>query len=123
MDPVIPTDIRRFADERAARDRRARRELHAEAQRDAQAIVEMIIRRFEPRRLVQWGSVLQGDQFREYSDIDIAIEGITDPETFFEILDAAESMTRFPVDIVQLEHVEPAYRDLIMEKGRVVYER
>lgn len=123
MDPVIPTDIRRFADERAARDRRARRELHAEAQRDAQAIVEMIIRRFEPRRLVQWGSVLQGDQFREYSDIDIAIEGITDPETFFEILDAAESMTRFPVDILQLEHVEPAYRDLIMEKGRVVYER
>jgi predicted nucleotidyltransferase len=123
MDPVIPTDIRRFADERAARDRRARRELHAEAQRDAQAIVEMIIRRFEPRRLVQWGSVLQGDQFREYSDIDIAIEGITDPETFFEILDSAESMTRFPVDIVQLEHVEPAYRDLIMEKGRVVYER
>jgi predicted nucleotidyltransferase len=123
MDPVIPTDIRRFADERAARDRRARRELHAEAQRDAQAIVEMIIRRFEPRRLVQWGSVLEGDQFREYSDIDIAIEGITDPETFFEILDAAESMTRFPVDILQLEHVEPAYRDLIMEKGRVVYER
>jgi predicted nucleotidyltransferase len=123
MDPVTPTDIRRFADERAARDRRGRRELHAEAQRDAQAIVEMIIRRFEPRRLVQWGSVLQGDQFREYSDIDIAIEGITDPETFFEILDSAESMTRFPVDIVQLEHVEPAYRDLIMEKGRVVYER
>lgn len=123
MDPVTPADIRRFADERAARDRGARRQLHAEAQRDAEAIVEMIIRRFEPRRLVQWGSVLQGDQFREYSDIDIAIEGITDPETFFEILDAAESMTRFPVDIVQLEHLEPAYRDLIMEKGRVVYER
>ena len=123
MDPVTPADIRRFADERAARDRGARRQLHAEAQRDAEAIVEMIIRRFEPRRLVQWGSVLQGDQFREYSDIDIAIEGITDPETFFEILDAAESMTRFPVDIVQLEHLEPAYRDLILEKGRVVYER
>jgi predicted nucleotidyltransferase len=123
MDPVTPADIRRFADERAARDRGARRQLHAEAQRDAEAIVEMIIRRFEPRRLVQWGSVLQSDQFREYSDVDIAIEGVTDPETFFEILDAAESMTRFPVDIVQLEHVEPAYRDLILEKGRVVYER
>jgi predicted nucleotidyltransferase len=123
MDRVTPTDIRRFADERAASDREARRELHAEAQRDAEAIVEMIIRRFGPRRLVQWGSVLQGDQFREYSDIDIAIEGITDPETFFEILEAAESMTRFPVDIVQLEHVEPAYRELILEKGRLVYER
>jgi hypothetical protein len=32
-------------------------------------------------------------------------------------------MTRFPVDIVQLEHVEPAYRELILEKGLVVYER
>lgn len=123
MDSVTPTDIRRFADERAARDRGVRRKLHTEAQRDAQAIVEMIVRRFEPRRLVQWGSVLHGDQFREYSDIDIAIEGVTDPETFFEILDAAESMTRFPVDIVQLEHVEPAYRELILEKGRIVYER
>ncbi|MFP4067928.1 MAG: nucleotidyltransferase family protein [Spirochaetaceae bacterium] len=123
MESVTPEDIRRFADRRAARDLEARRALHRRAAHDAGAIVEMIVREFNPERVVQWGSVLHPEHFREYSDIDIAVEGITDPGSFFELLAAAEEMARFPVDIVQLEHIEPEYRELILQKGTVVYER
>ena len=32
-------------------------------------------------------------------------------------------MTEFPVDIVQLERIEPEFRELLLKKGRIVYER
>ncbi len=78
-------------------------------------VAAMIVRDYKPLRIYQWGSLLEDRHFSEISDIDIAVEGITDAE--------AEQLTRFPLDIVAIEHVHPAYAEHIRRRGRIVHER
>lgn len=59
------------------------RQLHARAVSDASAIVRMIIQRYNPILICQWGPLLRPALFREYSDIDLAVEGVREPERFF----------------------------------------
>jgi len=106
-------------------DRRSahRRELFIKATTDCAAIVNMIIEQYNPRRIYQWGSLLHAEQFDENSDIDIAVEGIESAESWFSLTGKAMDMTGFPLDIVQIEHVNPIDRASIIENGRLVYER
>jgi len=97
--------------------------LQHRAASDAERIIAMIVRDYEPRRVYQWGSLLRPGAFRAYSDIDIAVEGVTDPEQFFALLGQAQAMTRMPVDIVQMEKIAPEYAEDIRRSGRLVYER
>ena len=120
---VTPEQIRRFVERKERRRQGELERLHGEACRAAARIVQTIVQRYRPARIVQWGSLLDVRRFRDYSDIDLAVEGVTDPERFFSLLQEAEAETGFPLDIVQLERVEPEFRDLILQKGRVVYER
>ena len=92
------------------------------ATKDFDRIVRMIVEKYRPRRIVQWGSLLRPDHFDEHSDIDIATEGILDAETWFALLGDAMELTRFPLDIVQLEKIEPEFAAQILRKGKVVYE-
>ncbi len=62
------------------------------------------------------------EQFDENSDIDIAIEGILDATRYFALLGDAMELTRFPIDIVQLEKIEPEFAELILLKGKIIYE-
>ena len=121
--PVTPEQMRAFLERKARRQQEERERLHAEAAADARRIVELIAVRYRPARIVQWGSVLDGRRFQPYSDIDLAVEGVVDAQRFFALLADAEQETRFPVDIVQLERMEPEFREVILEKGQVVYER
>ena len=108
-----------------ARERSAARQnadLQRQAAADVQAIVALIIRQYHPRRVFQWGSLLRPGDFKPYSDIDIAIEGVTDAERFFALLGDAQKLTRFPLDIVQLEKIAPEYADDIRRYGKIVYE-
>lgn len=91
--------------------------------RDCDAIVSAIARTYSPLRIYQWGSLVDDRHFSEMSDIDIALEGITDPAELSAIRSAAEKLTRFPLDIVAIEHVHPVYAGHIRRRGRVVYER
>ena len=107
------------------REREAKRRdlrLQKQAVADAGVIVAMIARDYHPRRIYQWGSLLRPGAFRTYSDIDIAVEGIADPERFFALLGQAQAATRFPLDIVQMEKIAPEYADDIRRNGRLVYE-
>jgi len=73
-------------------------------------------------RIFLLGSMARGD-FRRTSDIDIAVEGIADTETFFELYGKALALTSFPLDVVDLARIEPAHADSIRGRGRLVYER
>lgn len=97
--------------------------LQKQAASDAKAIIALITGEFQPRRVFQWGSLLRPGAFKPYSDIDIAIEGVTDAERFFALLGAAQDLTRFPLDIVQLEKIAPEYAEDIRQHGKLVYER
>jgi len=109
-----------------ARKNRKRLELAArleEARRDFDTVVAMIVKEYKPLRIYQWGSLLEDRHFSEISDIDIAVEGITDAEALSGLRAEAEQLTRFPLDIVAIEHVHPAYADHIHRRGRIVHER
>lgn len=122
MDAHVTTARRRLAvrEQSLARDDKRREE---QALRDVQAILAMIISKYVPRRIYQWGSLLRPGDFRDYSDIDIAVEGVTDAETFFRLMGDVQKMTAFPVDLVQLETIASPYAEDIRRKGKKVYEQ
>ena len=97
--------------------------LHEQATEDCESILLMIVKLFDPLRVYQWGSLLRPGQFREYSDIDLAVEGIMSPQAYFDMLEEAQAMTRLPIDIVQMEKILPEFADSIRQYGRIVYER
>ncbi len=120
---VSPNESARFL---ARRDgaQRLHREKHLERARcDAQAIVRLIVERYRPRRVYQWGSLLDARKFGTHSDIDIAVEGITAAETFFNLYGEADRLTSFSLDLVALERIEPEFAEVIRQKGKLVYEQ
>lgn len=113
---------REFLKKKHDKAERQRLKLYDKACSDFTIIVNHIIETYNPRRIYQWGSLLEPDKFREYSDIDIALEGITSAEEFFSILNTADDLTSFKLDIVQLEKIHPLHAQSIREKGKLIYE-
>ena len=76
-----------------------------------------------PRRIYQWGSLLDRRRFSEISDLDIAVEGLSGPAEFFEVLGIAMNATALPVDVVELEKLPVDVADRIRRRGVLVHER
>ncbi len=104
------------------RNRRCR-ELWEKANAEADRAVALIIERYEPRRVIQWGSVLRPERFTEISDIDIAVEGITDPETLSRLETDVLAIVSFPLHLIPFEQVILVYQQDILSRGRVIYDR
>lgn len=96
---------------------------YASAESDFGRIVAMIVRKYRPERVYQWGSLLRKERFTEISDIDIAVEGLADSSLFFALLSDVEDMTDLPVDVVEIEHLDLLHVESIKRKGRLIYER
>jgi len=90
---------------------------------DFHRIIALVIEKYKPIRIYQWGSLLNERHFSAISDIDIAVEGITDAQTYFNMIGEADEMTDFPLDIVQIEKIDPIFGDSIRKKGKLIYER
>jgi predicted nucleotidyltransferase len=90
------------------------------ASREAAAIVSLCVEA-AARRVYQWGSVLRPEQFHSWSDIDVAVEGLPNPEAIFRLQEKADTMASFPVHLVELEKLEPEYADSIRQTGKLVY--
>ena len=99
-----------------------RQVLEEQARGDVQRIVRMLIEDFSPRRIYQWGSLTRPGAFRDFSDIDLAVEGVTDPELFFSMLGKCMELTDFPVDLVQLERINPLHAEEIRTHGLLLWE-
>ena len=115
--------MRAYVQRRRAERAAVRAEKLLEAQRDFDRIVEYLINEYRPLRIYQWGSLLHTGHFSEISDIDIAVEGLADPLAGLDAAAGAERLTRFPIDLVELERIHPAHAESIKAHGRVVYER
>ena len=110
----------------AAKEERRRASIDARfarATRDARAIIAEIAVRVNPRRIYQWGSLLDRERFSEISDIDIAVEGLAGPEQFFAALGIAIERTGLPVDVVELDKVPSDVAERIRARGALVHER
>jgi predicted nucleotidyltransferase len=129
--PLLPSECtpfdyaaaRRAIEERERKRKEANKRLFEQATRDCEAIISMIKERYNPKRIYQWGSLLNKAKFDEMSDIDIAVEGLGPAEKFFALYGDAEKMTDFSLDLVELEKVHPLDMDSIRLHGRLVYER
>ncbi len=110
---------------REKQDRRRRRleQRLAEARKDASRIIEHLERTYAPRRIYQWGSLVDPKHFSEISDIDIGVEGLSGPEQYFAMLGDAMRMTRFPIDLLELDKLSKETADQIRRRSRLVYER
>ena len=102
---------------------RQRRELWEKAKTEADRAVALIIERYRPRRVIQWGSVLRPERFTEISDIDIAAEGVTDPETWSRLETDVLAVVSFPLHLIPFEQVIAVHQQDILSRGKVVYER
>lgn len=120
---VTVDEMKAFFGRKAERRREANLARWELARADADAIIAHIATNHRPTRIWQWGSILRPERFTEISDIDIALEGITDAAEFFAILGEAEVLTEFPLDIVQIDLLVPEFADIIRMKGKIVYER
>lgn len=127
MDPGFQTvnleKARAFLDQKRRVKEQAVGQLYDQAVRDFTAIKQMIVERYHPLRIYQWGSLLDRSKFREYSDIDIAVEGVDNPEHFFKMYGEAEKMTNFPLDLLDYGKIAPEFVEIIKRKGVRVYER
>ena len=115
--------VRAFLADRERRRRARIDERYARATRDARAIVSEIAAQLNPRRIYQWGSLLDRRRFSEISDLDIALEGLNGPAEFFQALGIAMHGTSLPVDVVELEKLPADMAERIRKRGALVHER
>ena len=115
--------VRAFLAERERRRRERIDERYAQATRDAGAIVSEIAAQVNPRRIYQWGSLLDRKRFSEISDLDLAVEGLNGPAEFFQVLGIAMNGTALPVDVVELEKLPADIAERIRKRGTLVHER
>ena len=126
MDEDYGVDLcraRAFLADREERRRERLDESYAQATRDARAIVSEIAAQVNPRRIYQWGSLLDRKRFSEISDLDIAVEGLNGPAEFFRVLGIAMNATVLPVDVVELEKLPADVAERIRMRGALVHER
>ena len=119
-------DLDRARAFQAAKERRRRARIQKRferATRDAGAIIAAIAEQVNPRRIYQWGSLLDRSRFSEISDIDIAVEGLRGPAEFFRTLGIAMDGTTLPVDVIELEKVPEDIAERIRTRGALVHER
>ena len=115
--------VRAFLADREQRRRARIDERYAQATRDVRAIVSQIAAQVNPRRIYQWGSLLDRRRFSEISDLDIAVEGLNGPAEYFQVLGIAMNATDLPIDIVELEKVPADIAERIRKRGVLVHER
>ena len=113
---------RQFLEEKENQRQKRLDEKFLQAQQDFEQIKNLIIEKYHPKRIFQWGSLLHREQFSEVSDIDIAVEGITSAEEIFKLYGEIMNMTRFSIDLIQMEKIEPEFVELIKSKGKLVYD-
>lgn len=115
--------VRAFVRAKSERRRKAIDERFAQASGDFEGIVASIVASVNPRRIYQWGSLLDRRRFSLISDIDIAVEGLRGPQEFFRTLGIAMDGTSLPVDVVEMEKIPSDVAERIRRRGRIVYER
>ena len=126
MQDEFGIDLDRARAFQAAKERRRRARIQKrfeQATRDASAIIAAIAAQVNPRRIYQWGSLLDRSRFSEISDIDIAVEGLRGPAEFFRTLGIAMEGTTLPIDVIELEKVPEDIAERIRTRGALVHER
>lgn len=84
----------------------------------ARQIADFLHRKYQPTRVVAFGSIVHPEVFGLHSDIDLAVEGIPWPEYLRAWNDVEDLTTEFKVDLIDIGIVSPEMRAWIEEEGQ-----
>jgi predicted nucleotidyltransferase len=114
---------RQFQKEKEDRRIKQNRILFDQASKEAKLVINHILTHYNISKIYQWGSLLNIEKFDENSDVDIAIEGLESVSEYFKICSDVNNLCSFPVDLIEMEKIDPIHRDSIFQKGKLVYEK
>jgi len=115
--PNYPSQFDTSLWEKSLEEEYARREEdRLQLLRHAQATLSVYFADKRVRAVYLTGSLLREGQFRDFSDVDIAVEGLG--ENYFEVLVQLEDLLDRQVDLIELE--SSRFAEAIRQKGRRV---
>ncbi|MCS6911112.1 MAG: hypothetical protein NZM11_11205 [Anaerolineales bacterium] len=110
-----PTEVGEAARERLKQMAEAGHKRRSRAWQVAQQAAALLKSRYHASRVVAFGSLIQAERFRLWSDVDLAAWGLA-PEDYFEavarVLDIGGDIR---LDLVMAERCKPALREAIQQ--------
>ena len=99
-------------------------EMSARESQVLQTALTILEEALDPKRIILFGSRAEGRHARA-SDFDLAVDAAKPTEgRAYQIRDAIDdAIGLYKADIVYLPDVDPDFRDLILNTGKVIYER
>jgi len=117
LQPYVRAWRERFETAEKAREGRA-----AAARATLPVLVRHLVEAYGVRRVWVFGSLVEGG-FHEYSDIDVAAEGLPPGAALFRAAAELDDLARpFRVDLVPIEEARPAVRERILTRGELIHE-
>jgi len=115
MEIYRATARRRQQEELEAKD--CRRELAWKVARHAAGLLR---EQFGASRVVIFGSLVRGQSFSRWSDIDLAAWGLRPNDYFVAVARLQDLSPDFEIDLVAMEHCRPELQEVILREGRVL---
>ncbi len=79
-----------------------------------------VLKQYGARRVILYGSFARGD-FRENSDFDLCVDGLSNKDFFVAVTDCLMIAKR-PVSLADLKNVHGYLRERILSEGKVLYD-
>lgn len=105
------------------REARIRLERFRDASRQVDSALAVLRGFPSVRRVILWGSILRPERFSGISDIDICVEGVTDPKEWSRLEQELLQVITLPLDLVSWESLMEPHRESIVARGKVMYEQ
>jgi predicted nucleotidyltransferase len=115
---IMGTYLEKIRKRKKIREKFLREELRAESRRLIQLLET---KGFKFKRIYLFGSLVKDKSLAPWSDIDLAIEGLS-RTMFYKAYACLLKNSKFPVDLKPFENLETAIKEKIKKEGEVVYE-
>ena len=81
-----------------------------------------ILKKYDVKRIILFGSLATGDYFRKNSDIDLAVEGLKGEDFLRAYADLMLALN-WSIDLKPLEEITGIFRETILKRGKIIYEK
>ncbi len=102
--------LRESARERAWRTSATRRQRREKAWEIARTAATLLKSRYHVSRVVAFGSLTEADRFRSWSDVDLAVWGLSPGDYFEAVAHVLDVGGEIKVDLIRAERCKPYLR-------------
>jgi len=81
-----------------------------------------ILKQHGAKRIILFGSLREGHRFQDRSDIDLAEEGIAKQDFCRAYADLIMALN-WRIDLKPLEEIEHSFKESILQRGEILYEK